>query len=142
MPRNPVNQGCESGVRPGGSEFLTWECASSMCIFSRPMSDNGRHRRRQLQAKPRQYRILVEWLGSCTPYGVKAYPRERCKMRDLKWVLSIAALTLVVSSAAQAQTTPAQVQIQQSGDNPIYKITVNVVERSTTAVNFRHRGGT
>src|SRR5437764_286612 len=58
-------------------------------------------------------------------------------MRILKWLVSAAALTLLTGPMGQAQT----VQVQRSGDNPIYKITINVVERSTTAVNFRHRGG-
>src|SRR6266850_7509239 len=57
-------------------------------------------------------------------------------------VLGIALLSLAVAPFASAQTqTPGQVQVQRSGDNPIYKITINVVERQTAAVNFRHRGG-
>jgi len=56
--------------------------------------------------------------------------------------LGIALLSLAVAPFASAQTqTPGQVQVQRSGDNPIYKITINVVERQTAAVNFRHRGG-
>jgi len=35
----------------------------------------------------------------------------------------------------------AQVQVQRGGDNPIYKITINVVERTTTAINYQHRSG-
>jgi len=56
-----------------------------------------------------------------------------------KWVLPILVLALLALTAS-AQT-PAVVQVQRSGDNPIYRITINVVERSTTAVNYRHRGG-
>jgi outer membrane protein OmpA-like peptidoglycan-associated protein len=41
---------------------------------------------------------------------------------------------LVVPSAG------AQIKIQE-GDNPLYKITVNVVERTTKAVNYQHRSG-
>src|SRR5919198_284083 len=49
---------------------------------------------------------------------------------------------LVLAPLASAQVqNPAQVQVQRGGDNPIYKITINVVERQTTAVNYRHRGG-
>jgi outer membrane protein OmpA-like peptidoglycan-associated protein len=33
------------------------------------------------------------------------------------------------------------VEAQRSGDNPLYKIRVNVVERSTKAVNYRHHSG-
>jgi outer membrane protein OmpA-like peptidoglycan-associated protein len=36
---------------------------------------------------------------------------------------------------------PRQVQVQRSGDNPIYKITINVVEREATAINYQHRAG-
>jgi outer membrane protein OmpA-like peptidoglycan-associated protein len=61
-------------------------------------------------------------------------------MRALKWILSITALGLLIAPAAGAQT-PASVQVTTSADNPIYRITINVVERTTTAVNFRHRGG-
>src|SRR5438874_6995349 len=56
-----------------------------------------------------------------------------------KWVLPILVLALL-APAASAQV-PVTVQVQRSGDNPIYKITINVVERSMTAVNYRHRGG-
>src|SRR5438093_1293764 len=57
--------------------------------------------------------------------------------------LGIALLALVPARlAAQTSTeTPRQVQVQRGGDNPIYKITINVVERQTSAVNYRHRGG-
>src|SRR4029079_2416919 len=61
-------------------------------------------------------------------------------MRGLKWIAAIAALSLLAPPVASAPTS-APVQVRQSGENPIYKITINVVERSTTAVNFRHRGG-
>src|SRR5438034_3126120 len=63
---------------------------------------------------------------------------KRCKMKFSKWVLAVALLPLLFVPIAPAQ---APVQVQRSGDNPIYKITINVVERSTTAVNYRHRGG-
>jgi outer membrane protein OmpA-like peptidoglycan-associated protein len=52
-----------------------------------------------------------------------------------------AALLLVVSVTGAPQGTPGQVQVQQSGDNPIYRITINVVERTTKAINYRSRGG-
>src|SRR5262245_58612444 len=35
----------------------------------------------------------------------------------------------------------AQVQVQRNGDNPIYKITINVVEREATAINYQYRAG-
>ncbi len=61
-------------------------------------------------------------------------------MRFSKLALGIVVLALLISPIATAQA-PAPVQVQRSGGNPIYKITINVVERSTTAVNYRHRGG-
>src|SRR5262245_4274112 len=64
---------------------------------------------------------------------------ERCKMRVAKWILSIAALTILVVPFANAQEQT--IVVQRGVDNPIYKITVNVVERSTAAVNYRHRAG-
>jgi len=59
-------------------------------------------------------------------------------MRLSKLVLAIALLLLGFGLIATAQTP---VPVQRSGDNPIYKITINVVARTTTAVNYRHRGG-
>src|SRR6058998_3998708 len=55
----------------------------------------------------------------------------------------IALLGLVPARlAAQTPTeTPRQVRVQRGGDNPIYKITIDVVDRQTSAVNYRHRGG-
>jgi outer membrane protein OmpA-like peptidoglycan-associated protein len=58
-------------------------------------------------------------------------------MRVLKWISCIVTLALLAPPAGVS----AQVQVQRTGENPIYKVTVNVVERTTTAVNFRHRGG-
>jgi len=61
-------------------------------------------------------------------------------MKGLK--LSIVALVLgIVSAQAQQPANPTQVQVQRSGDNPLYKITVNVVERTTKAINYRPRSG-
>src|SRR5712692_2950035 len=61
-------------------------------------------------------------------------------MRFQRLILGIVLVLLVVTPLAAAQT-PAEVHIQRGGDNPIYKITINVVERQTAAVNYRHRGG-
>jgi len=36
---------------------------------------------------------------------------------------------------------PRQIQVQPSGNSPIYKITINVVEREATAINYQHRAG-
>jgi outer membrane protein OmpA-like peptidoglycan-associated protein len=34
-----------------------------------------------------------------------------------------------------------QVQVQRDGDNPIYKLTINVVQHTTPAVDYQHRSG-
>jgi len=58
-------------------------------------------------------------------------------------ILSSICLLLIGSGAALAQqtTVPNTVQNQGTGNNPIYKITINVVERQATAVNYKHRSG-
>jgi outer membrane protein OmpA-like peptidoglycan-associated protein len=60
-------------------------------------------------------------------------------MRFSKFTLAIVVIAMAISQA------PAQVPVPERGqgnaDRPVYRITVNVVERSTTAVNYRHRGG-
>jgi len=52
---------------------------------------------------------------------------------------------LVLASPMYGQQTPSPrpvlTQIPNGGDNPLYKITINVVERSTKAINYQHRGG-
>jgi outer membrane protein OmpA-like peptidoglycan-associated protein len=64
-------------------------------------------------------------------------------MKTLKMNLAIVSLLLVAVSAGAAQklNTASQVQVQQGGENPIYRITINVVERKATAINYRHRSG-
>ena len=60
-------------------------------------------------------------------------------MRALKLVI----LTLWVGIHAQAQqpANPTQLEIQRGAENPLYKIVVNVVERTTKAINYRHHSG-
>jgi outer membrane protein OmpA-like peptidoglycan-associated protein len=48
---------------------------------------------------------------------------------------------VMVSLLVFALVAAAQVQVQRGGDNPIYKLTINVVERTTTAINYQHRSG-
>jgi outer membrane protein OmpA-like peptidoglycan-associated protein len=76
-----------------------------------------------------------------TRYG--SYKTGRSKMIKLKMILAVASLLVVVipAGAAQKLNTADQVQVQQGGQNPIYRITINVVERKTTAINYRHRSG-
>jgi outer membrane protein OmpA-like peptidoglycan-associated protein len=58
-------------------------------------------------------------------------------------ILTSICLLLILSGAALAQQTPVSnsVQNQGTGGNPIYKITINVVERQATAINYKHRSG-
>jgi hypothetical protein len=62
-------------------------------------------------------------------------------MKTLKMILAMGSLLVVAVSAGAAQNTASQLQVQQGGENPIYKITINVVERKATAINYRHRSG-
>ncbi len=57
--------------------------------------------------------------------------------------LTLLAVLLGITSLGLAQqpANPTQVQVQHGGDNPLYKITVNVVERTTKAINYRHHSG-
>ena len=58
-------------------------------------------------------------------------------MKFLKWIVTMVPLFLILATTATAQQTATP----KSGDNPIYKITINVVDRTATAINYRHRSG-
>ena len=60
-------------------------------------------------------------------------------MRALRF-LAIISLGTVLTALAQTPSTLTQVSGDR-GDSPIFKLTVNVVERTTKAINYRHRGG-
>jgi outer membrane protein OmpA-like peptidoglycan-associated protein len=62
-------------------------------------------------------------------------------MKGLKRTSVIVALLILCAQYGLAQQNPTQIQVQKSGDNPIYKITINVVERTTKAINYRVRSG-
>ena len=62
-------------------------------------------------------------------------------MKAIKPIILGLSLTMAVSVLAQQPANPTQVQVQRNGDNPLYKITVNVVERTTKAINYRHHSG-
>src|SRR5204862_6069642 len=62
------------------------------------------------------------------------YKTGRSKMKRFKMVLAIAALLIAVAPAGATQ-------IQQRGKQPIYTITINVVDRTTKAINYQHRNG-
>src|SRR4029434_8430861 len=61
-------------------------------------------------------------------------------MNALKVVLVTSVLGIALISQSQT-ANGAQVQAQRNGDNPLYRITVNVVERTTKAINYRHHSG-
>ena len=56
-------------------------------------------------------------------------------MRKLMMILAIVSLMTVVMPAG------ARTQVQQRGKQPIYTITINVVSRTTKAINYQHRNG-
>jgi len=53
-------------------------------------------------------------------------------MKNLKAILAMVSLPIAAMSASSAQ-------IAQRGKQPIYTITINVVDRTTKAINYRHR---
>jgi outer membrane protein OmpA-like peptidoglycan-associated protein len=56
-------------------------------------------------------------------------------MKKLKMMLAIGSL-LIAATPAGART-----QVQQRGKEPIYTITINVVDRTAKAINYQHRNG-
>jgi len=62
-------------------------------------------------------------------------------MKGLTLILLGISLALAAPSQAQQAANPTQVQVQHGADNPLYKITVNVVQRTTKAINYRHHSG-
>jgi outer membrane protein OmpA-like peptidoglycan-associated protein len=61
-------------------------------------------------------------------------------MKALKLLAITISLLTVLTALAQQPSTLTQVAGDR-GDNPIFKLTVNVVERTTKAINYRHRSG-
>jgi outer membrane protein OmpA-like peptidoglycan-associated protein len=62
-------------------------------------------------------------------------------MRGIRTIPAIVTMIFALGAIGAVQPLAAQVQAQRGGDNPIYKITINVVERTTKAVNYRFRSG-
>src|SRR5215470_3830300 len=62
-------------------------------------------------------------------------------MKGLKKDSMIALLLFAFVADGAVQQLAGQVREQQGGNNPIYKITINVVERTTKAINYRVRSG-
>src|SRR5262249_47451075 len=61
-------------------------------------------------------------------------------MKALRLLAITVSLGTIVTALAQTPSTLTQVP-EQRGDSPIFKLTVNVVERTTKAINYRHRSG-
>ena len=64
-------------------------------------------------------------------------------MKTLKSILAITSL-LIAAAPARAEPRPiaaGQVQVKQTAKQPIYTITINVVGRTTKAINYLHRNG-
>ena len=61
-------------------------------------------------------------------------------MKVLRLLVITISLGTVPTALAQKPSTLTQVSGER-GDVPIFKLTVNVVERTTKAINYRHRGG-
>src|SRR5215467_5101033 len=61
--------------------------------------------------------------------------RGGCRMRVNKMLL-IVSLLLVSIPVLQGQ-----VEVKRGGDSPIYKLTINVVQRTTPAIDYQHRSG-
>ena len=55
--------------------------------------------------------------------------------------LGLFSALLLLNVVPAQPATAGQVQVQQPGENPIYRITINVVERTTKAINYRSRSG-
>lgn len=58
-------------------------------------------------------------------------------------LICLGAILLGWAAPGQSQQppNPTQGQVQRSADNPLYKVTVNVVERTSKAINYRHHSG-
>src|SRR5262252_8563688 len=61
-------------------------------------------------------------------------------MKALRLLAITISLGTILTALAQTPSTLTQVP-EQRGDSPIFKLTVNVVERTTKAINYRHHSG-
>src|SRR5438128_11918797 len=102
-------------------------------FFPVPMYGKFRHFVSKPYTNPRPARVWGDGLKVADVVHLKSSPlfiSERCKMSLNRMILGIVLIPLVLAPLASAQVqNPAQVQVQRGGDNPIYKITINVVER-------------
>jgi outer membrane protein OmpA-like peptidoglycan-associated protein len=77
------------------------------------------------------------------PFG---YFRAQLKLLAKEGVMKALRLLMLVicvgiTAHAQQPANPTQLQVQREGEAPIYKLVVNVVERTTKAINYRHHNG-
>src|SRR5262245_51478678 len=61
-------------------------------------------------------------------------------MKATRLLMITISLGMSLTALEQTPSTLTQVS-RQPGDVPIFKLTVNVVERTTQAINYRHRSG-
>src|SRR5262249_19082431 len=66
-------------------------------------------------------------------------PQQGGAMKALRLVSLC--LSLGAALSASAQRTSNSLPSERGGEAPIFKLTVNVVERTTQAINYRHRSG-
>jgi outer membrane protein OmpA-like peptidoglycan-associated protein len=66
--------------------------------------------------------------------AIKNAKDREVMMRKLKAILAIVSLPIAVMSASATQ-------VPQHSKQPIYTITINVVDRTTKAINYQHRNG-
>src|SRR5262252_8991805 len=66
---------------------------------------------------------------------------EDCMKSIVGSGLLLVLMCVPVPGARGQAPNPTQVQVQTAGENPLYRVTINVVERSVKAVNYRSRGG-
>jgi len=72
-----------------------------------------------------------------TPHEARdqpSYKTGRSQMKTLRMILAVALVLIVVAPLRATQ-------VQQRGKQPIYTIKINVVDRTTTAINYQHRNG-
>src|SRR5438093_5476544 len=62
-------------------------------------------------------------------------------MKALKLVILCISLGIALKAPAQQPPNSTQPSLERGGQAPIFNLTVNVVERTTKAINYRHRSG-
>src|SRR5262249_25251106 len=84
---------------------------------------------------------LASWRESCTCKTRITKSSDFCEadMKPMRIIPLAGAFSLLLAFVPQSGWT--QVRVERRGNDTIYKLSVNVVERSTPAVNYRGRSG-